>query len=73
MVWIKSGSVVSCRNLPDYIGMAELFKQGDLSDSGGRDAFIFCFEADTLQGDDLSRHAVLRFVHNTVSSFPYLF
>jgi len=65
--------VVVSKVVPDYVGMAELFQKGDLSDSGGRDAFIFCFEPDALQGDDLSSHAVLRFVNNTIGSFPYLF
>lgn len=36
----------------DDVGVTHLLEEADLADGGGRDAFVFGFEADLLQGDD---------------------
>ena len=36
----------------DDVDVIEFFKNGDLSDGGGGDAFLFAFESDFFEGED---------------------
>ena len=36
----------------DDVDVIEFFKDGDLSDGGGGDAFLFAFESDFFEGED---------------------
>lgn len=54
----------------DDVGVVHLFEEGDLADGGGRDAFIFGFEADFLKGYNTATvQEVAGFVDNSVGSW----
>ena len=54
------------------VWMLELFQQGDLSDCGWRDAFIFTLQFNFFKGIDVAGINVFCSVYNTVSSFSDL-
>ena len=54
---------------PDYVIVLELLEQADFANCCARDTFIFCFQPDLLEGNDLVRGYVSGLVHDTVSSW----
>jgi hypothetical protein len=52
------------------VGVVHILEQRDLADSGGRDAFIFSFQADLLESDDavVFGGEVLGFVYDSISA-----
>lgn len=54
--------------LYDIVVPAQLFEQTNLPDGRTRDAFIFRFQPDFLQGNDGVRPEVLGLVHDTVGT-----
>lgn len=56
----------------DVFIRVEFFEQGDLADGSGRDALVFLFETDLLEGDEAASVAkVTGFVDDTIGSFTY--
>src|SRR5437764_747747 len=58
---------------PNNVRMLQLFEQGYLADRRGRDSLILCLQADLLKSDNLTRHLVLRLVHDTICALTNLF
>lgn len=56
---------------PHDVIILELLKQADLSNGSTRDAFIFCFEANLLEGDNFVRGHIAGLVHDAVSSWEH--
>jgi hypothetical protein len=58
--------------LDEVEGVGEEVEEGDLAESGGRDALLVHLEAGLLERHQLARHLVLRLVHLAVGAFPDL-
>ena len=58
--------------LLDHIGVLEAFEEGDLSDCRGGHAVVLLLQSDLLEGHILASDFILRFIHNSVSSFTQL-
>lgn len=54
---------------PDYVFVLEFLEQANFANGGARDSFIFCFQPNLLEGDDLVRGYISGLVHDTVSSW----
>lgn len=53
----------------DYVFVLELLEQADLANGGTRNTFVFCFQPNLLEGDDLVGGDIPGLVHDTVSSW----
>ena len=60
---------VATKIVPHDVLILELFEQTDLSNGSTRDAFVFCFQPNLLEGDDFVRGYITGLVNDAVSSW----